>query len=75
MQARWSTGLYPWSEAVEVEDLSAQIVHLWVWVVGLMGTAGDVVMMVTLVCVGERMGWERMGWESLRLKCPEEPGE
>lgn len=67
MEAGWSTGLFPVSEAVEAEGLSAQIVHWGFWAVGLMGTVWGVGMMG---CVGERMGSMR-----LMMKSPEEPGE
>lgn len=60
----------PWSEAVEAEGLSVQTVHWELWAVGLFGTVGDVDMAVTLVCVGERMGWRR-----LIMWSPEEPEE
>lgn len=69
-EAGWSTGFCPWSEAVEAEGLSVQIVQWELWAVGLIGTVWDVEMTVTPVCVGERMGWRR-----LIMKSPEEPEE
>lgn len=49
----WSTGLWPWSEAVEVEGLSAHIVHWWLRAVWLIGKARVVKMMAKRMFVVE----------------------
>lgn len=66
----WSTGFWPWSEAVEVEGLSAHIVHWWLWAVWLTGKAWLVKMMAKRMFVVENtdMSW----W---MMKTQEEPKE
>lgn len=51
----WSTGLWPWTEAVEAEGLSAHIVHWCLWALWLIGKARVVKMMAKRRFVVENM--------------------